>query len=336
MIQQAVEKLSQKADLERKQMQEVMEEIMSGAAQTAEIVSFLTALSAKGETIEEVTAAVSVMRRYVTAVRTKHKVVLDTCGTGGDKKGTFNISTAAALLVSACGIAVAKHGNRSVSSKSGSADCLEALGVNINLDKEEIEKCLDEVGIAFLFAQNFHPAMKYAMPARKEIGKRTVFNILGPLTNPAAATHQLVGVYDRHWLEILAQALGNLGTTRALIVHGEDGLDEITTTGRTFISEEYKGRIKNYELTPEEFSIKRAAPEELAGGSAKDNAEIILEILGGKAGAKRDIVILNAAAAVYAAEKVNSIKEGIALAKEAIDNGAALKKLKLLKDFSKR
>jgi anthranilate phosphoribosyltransferase len=336
MIQQAIEKLAQRDDLEGSQMRQVMGEIMSGAATTPQIVSFLTALSEKGETAQELTAAVSLMRRYVTAVRTKHKVVLDTCGTGGDGKGTFNISTAAAFVVSACGIAVAKHGNRSVSSNSGSADCLEALGVNINPDKDKIEKCLDEIGIAFLFAQNFHPAMKYAMPARKEIGKRTVFNILGPLTNPAGATHQIVGVYDKHWLKILAQVSGNLGAVHALIVHGEDGLDEITTAAKTFISEMDKGRIKNYQISPEEFSIKRAYPEELSGGSAAFNAKIILELLNGKQGAKRDIVILNAAAAIYTADKVKSIKEGVDLAKRAIDSREALRKLELLKDFSKQ
>ncbi len=335
MIEEAIKSLSRGADLSPAHMQQAMEEIMSGRAQTPQIVSFLTSLSDKGETIGELTAAVSVMRKFATRVNTKHRVVLDTCGTGGDKKGTFNISTAAAFVASGCGIAVAKHGNRSVSSKSGSADVLEALGVNINLEKEKIEKCLDQVGIAFLFAQNFHPAMKYAMPARKEIGKRTMFNILGPLTNPAGATHQIVGVYDKKRLTILAQVLGNLGTAHALIVHGEDGLDEITTCGKTFICEQHKGKIKNYEIAPEEFGIKRAGQEELSGATAQGNAEIIVDILNGKKSAKRDIVIFNAATALYAADKAASIKEGIGLAEKSIDSGEALKKLEQLKGFSR-
>lgn len=336
MIEEAIKILSGGSDLSQPQMQQAMEEIMSGRAETPQIASFLTALSNKGETVEELTAAVSVMRKFATRVNTKHKVILDTCGTGGDKKGTFNISTAAAFAASGCGITVAKHGNRSVSSNSGSADVLEALGVDINLSKEKIERCLDQIGIAFLFAQNFHPAMKYAMPARKEIGKRTIFNILGPLTNPAGATHQVVGVYDKERLEVLAQVLMNLGTAHALIVHGEDGLDEITTCGRTFICEQYKGGIKKYEITPEEFGIKRAGSDELAGAGARDNAGIILSILGGNKSAQRNIVVLNAAAAIYAADKAGSIKEGISLAEKSIDSGEALKKLQLLKEFSGR
>lgn len=336
MITEAVKILSQGADLSRGQMQEAMEEIMSAKADTPQIVSFLTALSNKGETAEEITAAASVMRKFAAKVNVRDKVVLDTCGTGGDKSGTFNISTAAAFVAGGCGITVAKHGNRSVSSRSGSADVLEALGVDINLGKEKIEQCLDEVGIAFLFAQNFHPATRYAMPARKEIGKRTMFNILGPLTNPAGATHQVVGVYDKEKLTVLAQVLMNLGSAHALIVHGEDGLDELTTCGKTYIAEQHKGGIKNYELTPEEFGIKRAASSGLAGAGAKDNAKIILDILGGKKGPQRDIVVLNAAAAIYAADKAGSIKEGIGLAEGSIDSGAALKKLERLREFSKR
>jgi len=334
MIQEAIKILSCNVDLSQNQMQETMEEIMSGRAQTPDIVSFLISLSGKGETVEELTAAASVMRKFATKVNTKHKVILDTCGTGGDKSGTFNISTAAAFVVAACGVAVAKHGNRSVSSNSGSADCLEALGININLPKERIEKCLDKIGIAFLFAQNFHPAMKYAMPARKEIGKRTMFNILGPLTNPAGATHQVVGVYDKEKLVILAEALGNLGAIHALIVHGEDGLDEITTCGKTFVCEQYKGSLKNYQISPEEFGIKRAKLGDLSGATPQENAGIILDIFNGNKGAHRDIVVLNAAAAIYTADRAASIKEGIALAQKAVDDSSALKKLQLLKEFS--
>ncbi|MFH1640765.1 MAG: anthranilate phosphoribosyltransferase [Candidatus Omnitrophota bacterium] len=335
MIQEAIEKLSRHNDLTGKEMESSMEEIMTGRIETPLIVSFLTALNEKGQTIEELTAAVSVMRRHSTKIKTKHSLVLDTCGTGGDSKGTFNISTAVALVVSASGIAVAKHGNRSVSSRSGSADILEALGVNINMDVDSISRCLDEIGLAFLFAPNLHPAMKYAMPARKQIAKRTIFNILGPLTNPAEATHQLVGVYDRQLVEPVAGVLGNLGSTHALVVHGQDGLDEVTTTTKTFVSEEYEGRIKNYEVSPEEFGFKKAQLEDLSGGTASDNAGILLDILKGKQGPKSDIVLLNSAFAIYAADKVKSVGEGIELARNSIDSGKALGKLELLKEYSK-
>ncbi|MBM3246012.1 MAG: anthranilate phosphoribosyltransferase [Candidatus Omnitrophica bacterium] len=334
MIEQAIEKLNQGQDLTADQMRQAMEEIMTGHAQTPRIVLFLTALSKKGETVEELTAAVSVMRQHVTRIHSRKDLILDTCGTGGDRLGTFNVSTAVAFVASGCGITVAKHGNRSVSSRCGSADILEALGVNINMPAEKLERCLDEVGIAFLFAPNLHPAMKYAMPARKEIGKRTLFNILGPLSNPAAATHQLVGVYDRHWVEILAQVLSKLGAVHALVVHGEDGLDEITTCARTYISEAYQGKIKSFELNPEELGIKKSKLEDLVGGDAACNGQILLDILKGAAGPRRDIVLLNAAAAIYAADKAKSIKDGLKLAEESISSGQALKKLELLKEYS--
>ncbi|MCX5702817.1 MAG: anthranilate phosphoribosyltransferase [Candidatus Omnitrophica bacterium] len=334
MIQEVIEILSRHNDLTGKEMELSMEEIMTGKIDTPLIVSFLTALNEKGETLEELTAAVSVMRRHATRIKTKHKLVLDTCGTGGDNKGTFNISTAVAFVVSGSGVAVAKHGNRSVSSRSGSADILEALGININMEKDRIEKCLDEIGIAFLFAPNLHPAMKYAMPARREIGKRTMFNILGPLTNPAQATHQLVGVYDRQLVEILAGVLGNLGSSHALVVHGQDGLDEISTTSKTFISEEYKGKIKNYEVAPEDFGFKRVKLEDLSGGTASDNANILLDILNGKPGPGSDIVLLNAAFAIYAADKVKSVKKGIELARQSINSKKAKEKIDLLKEYS--
>lgn len=334
MIQEIIERLSRGEDLSKKQMQLVMEEIMTGKVDTPQIVDFLIGLNNKGETVEELTAAVWVMRQHVTKINTKHAVILDTCGTGGDRKGTFNVSTIVAFVASGCGITVAKHGNRSVSSLCGSADILEALDININMNKEKLERCLDEIGIAFLFAQNLHPAMKYAMPARKQIGTKTMFNILGPLTNPAGATHQLVGVYDKRWTEILAQVLGNLGTVHTLVVHGEDGLDEITTTTKTYVSEAYKGKINNFEIRPEDFGFKRAGLEDLKGGSTLDNAKILLDVLNGKHDLKRDIVILNVAAAIYTADKANSIKEGIKLAAESIDSGKALQKLELLKVYS--
>jgi anthranilate phosphoribosyltransferase len=334
MIQQATQILSRGNDLTASQMEAVMEEIMTGKTSTLQIISFLNNLNEQGETSEELAAAVLVMRRHATKIRTKHRVILDTCGTGGDRKHTFNISTIAAFVVSGAGIAVAKHGNRSVSSKSGSADVLETLGININMSKEKIEKCLDGIGIAFLFAPNFHPAMKYAMPARKEIGTKTKFNILGPLSNPAGATHQLVGVYDSRWTEVLAQVLNNLGIVHALIVSGEDGLDELTTTTKSKVSEVHKGQVKNYEINPEDFGIKKARLEDLSGGDASFNAKILLDILHGEPGPKRDIVILNAAAAIYAADKAKSIRQGLELAEESIDSKCALVKLELLKERS--
>ncbi|MFH0790916.1 MAG: anthranilate phosphoribosyltransferase [Candidatus Omnitrophota bacterium] len=336
MIIEAIKTLSSNKDLSASEMSVVMEEIMSGQAETPNIVSFLTALNAKGETIEEITAAVSVMRVHSVRITTKEKIIFDTCGTGGDRKGTFNISTAVGFVVSGCGITVAKHGNRAVSSSCGSADILEALGININMDKEKLGGCLDEIGIAFLFAPSLHPAMKYAMPARKQMGVKTIFNILGPLSNPAGATHQLIGVYDRAKTGILAQVLNNLGTIHALIVHGEDGLDELTTTAKSYVSELYQGEVRNYQIAPEDFGIKKADSKDLLGANALDNAKILLDILNGKTGPCRDIVVLNAAAAIYAADKTGSVKEGIALAEGSIDSKKALEKLELLREYSQK
>lgn len=332
-IEEAIKILSSQQDLTGLQMQQVMEEIMGGKIETAAVVSFLTSLSKKGETAQEVTAAVEVMRRHSSRINTKHKVILDTCGTGGDTSGTFNISTVAAFVASGAGITVAKHGNRCVSSRCGSADVLEALGIDINLGKEEMERCLDEIGIAFLFAQNLHPAMKYAMPARKQIGKKTIFNILGPLSNPAGATHQLLGVYDSRWTQILAEVLKNLGIAHALVVYGHDGLDELTLTSATSISELNKGQVRTYEVNPEDFGFSRVSLAELSGGDISGNAKIMLGVLSGEIGPRRDIVLLNAGAAIYAADKAGSIKEGIGLARDSIDSKKALKKLELLKEY---
>ncbi len=335
MIIEVTQRLLRKENISREDISLVMQEILEGKTHTEEIIFFLIALEEKGETAEEITAAVEVMRRHVVRINSDKKDILDTCGTGGDKKGTFNISTAVAFVAAGCGITVAKHGNRSVSSKCGSADILEALGININMPKEKIEKCLNDIGIAFLFAQNLHPAMKHAMPARKQIGRKTIFNILGPLSNPAGASHQLIGVYDRKWTSILAEVLNNLGSTHALVVHGEDGIDEITTSARTFVSELKNKKIENYEITPEEFGINRCGPVDLSGGSAEYNANILLMVLRGAFGPYRDVVVLNAAAAIYAADKAGSIKEGIDLAGKSIDSGEALRKLNLLKEYSK-
>jgi len=335
MIKELIRQLVQKKDLTDSQMQQVMQDILSGTTDTADIVLFLSALNEKGQTVAELTAAVNVMLKYVEPIIVDRPNILDTCGTGGDKKGSFNISTISALVASGAGITVAKHGNRSVSSKCGSADILEALGVNINMDKVKIKKYLEEIGIAFLFAPNLHPAMKHVMPARKQIAGKTIFNILGPLINPARATNQLIGVYSREWTSPLAQVLRNLGSKHVLVVHGFDGLDEATTTDRTFISEAQGQALKDYEIAPEDFGIPRAKPGDLEGGNVVDNVKIARDILAGGKGPKRDIVLLNAGCAIYAADKAVSIAEGIKLAERSIDSGQASRKLELLKAYSK-
>ena len=334
LIKEAIKILLKNKDLQPQEMQAVISDILSGVTDTADIVEFLTCLNNKGETAQEITAAVEAMLKYVDPIIVDRPNILDTCGTGADKKGTFNISTITAFVASGAGVCVAKHGNRSVSSKCGSADILEALGVNINMDKEKIKKCLEEIGIAFLFAPNLHPAMKHVMPARRLIEQKTIFNILGPLINPARATNQLIGVYSRNWTKTLAAVLSNLGTKHVLVVHGNDGLDEVTTTDKTFISEAFMGKLKDYEISPEEFGFSRASLEDLLGRDIDENVRIALSILNGEKGPKRDIVLLNSGCAIYAADKARSIEEGIMLAKDSIDSKAALKKLNMLKEFS--
>jgi len=335
MIKEAISKIVERRDLTRKEIGRVIEEIMRGQALSSQIASFLTALRMKGETIEEITGAAEVMRKFVTKISVRKRLILDTCGTGGDGFGTFNISTISAFVVCGAGVTVAKHGNRSVTSKCGSADLLEALGVNLNIPKEKIEECIERIGIGFLFAPNLHPAMKYATPVRKEIGIRTVFNLLGPLANPAFASHQLLGVYDKRLLEIFICVLKNLGLKRAMVIWGGDGLDEITTTTETEIFELKDGKIKNYRISPRNFGIKRAKMRDLVGGDTHTNVKICLDILKGELGPKRDIVLLNSGAALYVAGKAKSIKEGIELAKESIDKGKAFKKLEELREFCK-
>ncbi len=336
MIKDAINKLSQKQDLTPEQMQGALQDILSGSTDVADIIAFLTSLKAKGETVEELTAAVKVMLKYVDPIIVDRPNILDTCGTGGDKKGTFNISTITAFVAAGSGVTVAKHGNRSVSSSCGSADLLEALGVNINMDKEKIKKCLEEIGIAFLFAPALHPAMKYVMPARRQIAEKTMFNIIGPLINPARATNQLIGVYSNIWASSLAKVLYNLGTKHVLVVYGQDGLDEVTTTTGTSISEVKNGEFFDYEIIPEDYGLKRARPEDLLGENPSENKHIALSILSGKKGSQRDIVLLNAACAIYAADKVASIEEGLKEAVMSIDSGKALQKLELLKEYSNR
>jgi anthranilate phosphoribosyltransferase len=335
MIKDAIRKLINKKDLTSQEMCQAMEEILAGSTDTADIVSFLASLNAKGETPAELTAAVKVMLKYVTPIIVDKPNILDTCGTGGDRKGTFNISTVAAFVASGAGVTVAKHGNRSVSSRCGSADILEALGININMDREKIKKCLEEIGIAFLFAPNLHPAMKHVMPARKQIACKTMFNILGPLINPARATNQLIGVYSAEWTRVLACVLSNLGSDHVLVVHGKDGLDEVTTTDVTIVCEVHKGKSRDYEVTPEEFGLNRSLPKDLAGGDIEENKRIVLDVLNGENGPKRDIVLLNAGCAIYAANSAGSIKEGIRLAAQSIDSGMAFKKLELLREYSR-
>jgi len=334
MIKELIKQLLNKKDLTPLQMQQIMREILSGAVDTADIIVFLTSLNDKGETVAELTAAVNVMLEYVEPIIVDKLNILDTCGTGGDKKGTFNISTITALVASGAGVTVAKHGNRSVSSKCGSADILEALGVKINMDTEKIKKCLYQIGIAFLFAPNLHLAMRQVMPARKQIAQKTIFNILGPLINPARATNQLIGVYSKAWVRPLAEVLHNLGSRHILVVHGADGLDEVTTTDKTFITEVKDGLLKDYEIIPEDFGFKRANLNDLSGGSVDDNVRIAQDILMGKPGSRRDIILFNAGCAIYAADKTDTIAEGIKLAQESIDSKAALEKLKRLKEYS--
>ncbi|UCB57673.1 MAG: anthranilate phosphoribosyltransferase [Candidatus Omnitrophota bacterium] len=334
MIREAISRLAEKKDLSQETMTGAMEEIMSGQASAAQIAAYLLGLRMKGETVDEITCAAQVMRRHVTKIKSRETFLLDTCGTGGDSSGTFNVSTISALVASGAGVKVAKHGNRSVSSKCGSADLLMALGVKIDIAPEKIEKCLEEIGFAFLYAPLLHPAMKYATPVRREMGIRTIFNILGPLTNPASASNQLLGVYDKGLTETLARVLKNLGTKHALVVHGEDGLDEVTTVSKTLISELKDGRIKNYKIKPGQFALSRTSREDLKGGDAAFNAKIAYDILRGKGDMRRSIVLLNAGCAIYAADKAASIKEGVIKAATSIDSGAALEKLELLKEFT--
>ena len=313
-----------------------MDAIMSGEATDAQIAGYITALRMKGETISEITGAARVMREKAAAIKTNQEQLVDVCGTGGDSLDTFNISTTTSFVVAGAGVSVAKHGNRSVSSQSGSADVLEELGVNLDLDPAQVGKCIDEIGIGFLYAPLFHQAMKHAIGPRKELGTRTIFNMLGPLTNPARANIQLLGVYDPELTEPIAYALNNLGVEAAFVVHGLEGLDELSTIGRTKISRLDKGRIKNYTLKPQDLGLEEATPEELKGGSAKENAEILRNILAGDKGKKRDIVLLNASAALVAAGQAENLMAGIELAEEVIDSGAALKKLNQLIKLSNR
>ncbi|MBI5598801.1 MAG: anthranilate phosphoribosyltransferase [Deltaproteobacteria bacterium] len=336
MIKDAISKIVKGSDLTEEETVHVMNEVMTGGASPGQIASFITALRMKGETVEEITGAARVMREKVTTIAVKDPRVVDTCGTGGDEAMTFNISTAAAFVVAGSGVTVAKHGNRSVSSRSGSADVLKALGVNIEAEVSIVEECLEEAGIGFLFAPLLHGAMKYAAPVRREIGIRTIFNILGPLTNPAGTKYQVIGVYDPSLTDMLAKVLFNLGSAHAFVVRGSDGLDEITLADSTRVTELKDGSIKTYHVSPEDFGFHRCRPEDLKGGSPEDNARIITDVLNGKKGPQRDVVLLNAAAGIVAGGMALGLKEGVAVAHGSVDSGTALGKLDKLKAMTNR
>jgi len=304
-----------------------MDAIMEGRAQPAQIAGLLIGLSMKGERPAEIVGLAQTMRSRATRLSRNHAPVFDTCGTGGDRAHTFNVSTVSALVLAACGVRVAKHGNRSVSSQCGSADLFEALGVHITADAGTVERCLDEAGIAFLFAPTFHPSMRHAGPTRKELGVRTAFNLLGPLTNPAGASRQLVGVPRPELTELVARSLALLGSERAWVVHGADGLDEISTTGYTKVSECRGGAVNTFYVHPADFGLPKASPAQLRGGDAAANAEIARAILAGERGAPRDIVLLNAAASLLVAGRVASIAEGVRAAADGLDSGAAARVL---------
>lgn len=330
----AIRKLAGRENLTQKEAMEAMGCIMEGCATEAQIGSFITALRLKGETIEEITGCARAMREKAERIAPRVNYLIDTCGTGGDNSNTFNISTAVAIIAAAGGMAVAKHGNRSVSSRSGSADVLEALGVNIALEPDRIEDCIEKIGIGFMFAPKFHKSMKYAAGPRKELGIRTIFNMLGPLTNPANAQGQVLGVFDGGLTESVANVLLNLGIERALVIHGMDGLDEITISGATKVSEVRDGSVSSYEIHPGTFGLRTASVSELASDDAAGSARIIESVLEGKEGPCRDVVLMNSAAAFYIGKAVERLEDGFEMAAHIIDSGRAKAKLEELKKFT--
>jgi anthranilate phosphoribosyltransferase len=335
LIQHAIQKLLDRQDLNADEMRVVMRLIMSGNATDAQIAGFLIALRCKGEAIDEIAAAAEVMRELATRVNVTGEHIIDTCGTGGDGANTFNISTTCAFVVAAAGGKVAKHGNRSVSSSCGSADVLEVAGVNLDLSAEQVAHCVNEIGIGFLFAPKHHGAMKHTIKVRKDMGVRTLFNLLGPLSNPAAAPNQLIGVFAKEWVEPLAQVLKKLGSQHVLVVNAEDGLDEISIASATSIAELKDGIVSSYTITPEQFGFKRASLNELAVNNAVDSLSIVKSVLDNQAGAARDIVQLNAGAAIYAANITDTLAAGIAKAAQVIASGAARAKFDALIAYSK-
>lgn len=333
MIKEAILKVVNGNDLNAKEAYGAMDEIMSGEASEVQMSAYLTALSMKGETIEEITASTKAMRAHCVKLLNDEEV-LEIVGTGGDGSNTFNISTTSSIVISAAGVPVAKHGNRSASSKCGAADVLEALGVNIYIEPEKSLKILKEINLCFLFAQNYHLAMKFVAGVRKELSIRTIFNILGPLTNPAGATMQVLGVYDESLVKPLCEVLKNVGVKSALSVYGQDGLDEISVSDKTSVCELRDGRLKCYEIVPEDFGMERCSKEDIVGGNPRENAEITLSILNGQKGPKRNAVILNSAAALYVAGKADSIEDGVRLASEIIDSGRAKKQLEKFIEYT--
>lgn len=336
MIKDAIAKLADRTDLSEQEAEEVLSEIMDGAATSAQIAAYLMGLRQKGETVDEIAGSARAMRARATRIQVGSSIVLDTCGTGGDGGHTFNISTTAAFVVAGAGLTVAKHGNRSVSSRSGSADVLSALGVKIDLQPERVADCINEVGIGFLYAPLFHGAMKHCAVPRQEMGIRTLLNVLGPLANPAGATHQVLGVYDAKLTEVMAKVLVQLGSQHCFVLHGMDGLDELTVCDRTKVSEGKAGIVSNYFVTPEECDLPRVHKKEIAGGTPEENARITRDILQGKKGPTRDIVCLNAAAAIVAGQRAKTLKDGLRVAKEALDTGAAAEKLDRLVAWTKK
>ena len=333
-IRQAIDRLVNRIDLSEAEMIDVMNQIMTGEATPLQVAAILTALRMKGETVDEITGAARVMREKAHRVNVGTKTVLDTCGTGGDQKGTFNISTTSAFVLAGAGVNVAKHGNRSVSSLSGSADVLGALGVKVDAPKERVEQCIAKIGIGFLFAPLLHEAMKYAVQPRRDIGIRTIFNILGPLTNPAMATHQLIGIYSGALVGLVAHVLNNLGSARAMVVHGLEGLDEISLCGPTKVAELRGGEVKEYMVGPEQFGFTSCRLEELHGGNPDESAAIVRGVLESKKGPARDVVLLNSGAALYISGSAGTIQDGIRLAAESIDSGKARRKLAALVEMT--
>jgi len=353
MLKDLIHKLVERQDLTEGEMIDAMEAIMGGEATHAQMAAFLTALRLKGETVEEITGAARVMREHATPIPVRRRpdpvvsidreeinvdleTIVDTCGTGGDATHTFNISTTTAFVLAGAGVRVAKHGNRAVSSRCGSADVLEALGVNLDVTPALVQECIETIGIGFLYAPLLHSAMKHVAPVRREIGIRTVFNILGPLTNPAGASRQVLGVYRRELTAMLASVLGRLGSQRALVVHGADGLDEITITGPTHVAELRDGTVTEYEIRPEDFGLAPAPAESIRGGDARENAAIVRAVLGGEVGPRRDVVLLNAAAALAVAEAVPDLAAGVRVAAETLDAGRAREKLEALVGLTSR
>lgn len=336
MLSQAIKDIIEGKNLSEQLAFDAMNQIMEGNATEAQIAGYLIGMRVKGETVEEITGGAKSLASKCARIHPAVDFCVDPVGTGGDCTNTFNISSTSAIVAAAAGVSVAKHGNRSVSSSSGSADFYEALGVNISLKPAAVQKCIEEIGFGFMFAPTFHPAMRFAAPVRKQLGVRTMFNLLGPLSNPAGAQGQVLGVYEKEIMHFTAQTLRNLGEKQALIVHGSDGTDEITNTGETYITELKDGEIVEYTIVPEIFGMKRCKLSDLQGGSAQENAKIGLDIFSGKKGPMRDIVIMNSAATIYVGQKAKSLAEGMLFAAQAIDSGAAMRKLEEIREYTNR